>query len=342
LSCSLKTAGLAGLLLAVWVSHAVAQEHAWLDPKLLEAAKAEGGEMTIYSDTNEGEGLPLFKLFEAATGIKTNYVRGADPPLMARMVVEFRGNQKAWDVAQLGTMDKIPAQLLQQFEPAEAKNISAEARDKDKRWYGLYANYNTPAYNTQHVQAGELPKTYADFVQHKDWAGHVAIDSTDSEWLYAMVQYYGEDKATALIKDIVAAIQPVTTDGHLAQARSVGSGEYWVSLNNFVNLTMNVKLAGGPIDYFPLDPVALTFGAVGISAKAPHPNTALLAANFLLSREAQTFLAKYGRIPTRADVESNPPGIVAAINKKKVITVLLTADEEHKWQKKFDELFRGK
>ena len=110
-----KEAGLAGLLLAAGVTCAWAQEHPWLDPKLLEAAKAEGGEMTIYSDTNEGEGLPLFKLFEAATGIRTNYVRGADPPLMARMVVEFRGNQKAWDVAQLGTMDKIPAQLLLPF-----------------------------------------------------------------------------------------------------------------------------------------------------------------------------------------------------------------------------------
>jgi iron(III) transport system substrate-binding protein len=245
-------------------------------------------------------------------------------------------------VAQLGTMGKIPAQLLVPFDPSEAKNISPDARDKDRRWYGLYANYNAPAYNTQHVRSADLPKTYADFAQHKDWAGHVAIDGTDSEWLWAMFQYFGEDKATALIKDIVAAIQPVITDGHLAQARSVGSGEYWVSLNNFVNLTMNVKLAGGTIDYFPLDPVALTFGAVGISAKAPHPNTALLAANFLLSKEAQTFLAKFGRIPTRADVESNPPGIVAAINKKKVITVLLTADEEHKWQKRFDELFKGR
>ena len=66
-------------------------------------------------------------------------------------------------------------------------------------------------------------------------------------------------------------MQPVVTDGHLAQARSVGSGEYWLSLNQYVNLTMNVKLAGGPIDYFVLDPVALFFGAVGVSAKAPHP-----------------------------------------------------------------------
>jgi iron(III) transport system substrate-binding protein len=336
-------AGLAGLLLsAALAAQASAQEaHAWLDPKLLEAAKAEGGEMTIYSDTNEGEGLPLWKLFADATGIKVNYVRGADAPLMARMVLEFRGNQKSWDIAQLGTIDKIPLQLLLEFDPPEAKNILPEARDPGKRWYGLYANYNSPGYNTQHVQAADLPKTYDDFVAHKDWAGHVAIDGTDSEWLYAMFQYYGEDKATKLVADIVAALQPVVTDGHLAQARSVGSGEYWLSLNNFVNLTMNVKLAGGPIDYFALDPVALTFGAVGISAKAPHPNTALLAANFLLSKECETFLAKFGRIPTRADVESNPPGIVAAINKKKVITVLLTPEDEHKWQQRFNDLFKG-
>jgi iron(III) transport system substrate-binding protein len=336
-------AGLAGLLLsAALAAQASAQEaHAWLDPKLLEAAKAEGGEMTIYSDTNEGEGLPLWKLFADATGIKVNYVRGADAPLMARMVLEFRGNQKSWDIAQLGTIDKIPLQLLLEFDPPEAKNILPEARDPGKRWYGLYANYNSPGYNTQHVKESELPKTYDDFARHKEWAGHVAIDATDSEWLFAMYQYFGEDKATKIVKDIAGAISPVITDGHLAMARSVGSGEYWVALNNYVNLTMNVKLAGGPIDYFALDPVALTFGAVGISAKAPHPNTALLAANFLLSKECETFLAKFGRIPTRADVESNPPGIVAAINKKKVITVLLTPEDEHKWQQRFNDLFKG-
>jgi iron(III) transport system substrate-binding protein len=336
-------AGLIGLLLsAALAARVTAQEaHAWLDPKLLEAAKAEGGEMTIYSDTNEGEGLALWRLFTEATGIKVNYVRGADPPLMARMVLEFRGNQKSWDVAQLGTIDKIPPQLLLQFDPPEAKNISPDARDPGRRWYGLYANYNSPAYNTQHVKESELPKTYEDFAQHKEWAGHVAIDATDSEWLWAMYQYFGEDKATKIIKDIVAAIAPVITDGHLAMARSVGSGEYWVALNNYVNLTMNVRLAGGPIDYFALDPVALTFGAVGISVKAPHPNTALLAANFLLSKECETFLAKFGRIPTRADVESNPPGIVAAINKKKVINVLLSPEDEHKWQQRFNDLFKG-
>jgi iron(III) transport system substrate-binding protein len=339
---TITTAGFAGLLLAGGLAQAYAQStHPWLDPKLLEAAKAEGGEMTIYSSTNEGEGLPLWKLFTDATGIKVNYVRGADSMLMSRMTLEFRGNQKSWDIAQTATLNKVPLPELLQFDPPEANNIAPEARDPGRRWYGVYANYNSPDYNTQHVMASDLPQTYEDFAKHKEWAGHVSIDGTDNEWLEAMFEYYGDDKATKVIKDIVAAIQPVVTDGHLAAARSVGSGEYWLGLNQYVNLTVNVKLAGGPIDYFALDPVALFFGAVGVSAKAPHPNTALLAANFMLSKECETFLATFGRIPTRPDVESNPPGIVAAMNKKKVITTLLTPEEEPKWQRKFNELFKG-
>jgi iron(III) transport system substrate-binding protein len=338
----LKRAGLAGLVLAsCCIAPAAAQDHAWLDPKLLAAAKAEGGEMTIYSSTNEGEGLPLWKLFTDSTGIKVNYVRGADGILMSRMALEFRANKKAWDIAQTATINKMPPQELLQFDPPEAKNISPEARDPQRRWYGVYANYNAPDYNTQHVQAADVPKTYEDFAKHPEWAGHVSIDGTDNEWLKAMFAFYGDDKATKIIQDIVATVKPVVTDGHLAAARSVGSGEYWVGLNQYVNLTMNVKLAGGPIDTFALDPVALFFGAVGVSAKAPHPNTALLAANFMLSKECETFLAKFGRIPTRPDVESNPPGIVQAMHQKKVITVLLTPQEEGKWQRKFNELFKG-
>jgi iron(III) transport system substrate-binding protein len=138
----------------------------------------------------------------------------------------------------------------------------------------------------------------------------------------------------------VSNLQPVLTDGHLAMARSVGAGEYALALNQFVNLAENVKIAGSPIEVFALDPVALFFGEVGISALAPHPNAARLAANFMLSQECQQFLAKFGRIPTRADVASNPPGIVELMQKKKVITELLTPEDERKWQRNFEALFK--
>ena len=106
-------------------------------------------------------------------------------------------------------------------------------------------------------------------------------------------------------------------------------------------LTMNVKLAGNPTDFWALDPVVLLFGQVGINVKAPHPNAARLGANFMLSKESQQFLTKFGRIPTRPDVTSNPPGIVETLKKKKIITVLLTPEEEKQWQKTFDALVQA-
>src|SRR4029079_11117461 len=99
-----------------------------------------------------------------------------------------------------------------------------------------------------------------------------------------------------LAKGIVSTLKPIITDGHLALARATGAGEYAISLNNYVNLSTNVKLAGGNIDVFALDPVARMFGQVGASSLAPHPNAARLATNFMVSQEAQQFLAKFGRL----------------------------------------------
>ncbi len=146
-------------------------------------------------------------------------------------------------------------------------------------------------------------------------------------------------RARALVKNIVAALNPVLTDGHLALARSVGSGEYWLALNNFLNLTLNVKMSGAPTDFWLVNPVALIFGAVGVNVLAPHPNAAKLAENFVLSRQAQTFITRKGRFPTRPEVPTNPPEVGEMLKPMKIVPVLFNGDDERKWQKTFNELF---
>src|SRR6202022_162175 len=142
---------------------------------------------------------------------------------------------------QTAPINKMPPQMLVAYEPPEAKNISPDARDPNKRWWGVYANYNTPAYNTAKVKASELPRSYAEFIARKQWAGKVAIDGTDNEWLKAMLEFYGEQEGIRLVRSIAASLRPVITDGHLAMARAVGAGEDWVALHHYVNLSMNVK-----------------------------------------------------------------------------------------------------
>jgi ABC-type Fe3+ transport system substrate-binding protein len=144
------------------------------------------------------------------------------------------------------------------------------------------------------------------------------------------------------VQEIVATLKPVVVDGHLVLARSVGSGEYWIALNNYVGLTTNVQLSGAPTDFWALDPVGLAFGSVGVSSQAPHPKAAQLAANFMLSREAEQFLTKKGRLPTRTDVETNPPGVIVSLQQKKVIVTISSAEQQKKMQTTFNELFRAR
>jgi iron(III) transport system substrate-binding protein len=311
----------------------------WIVPDLLASARAEGA-LLVYGSMNEQEALPLWKRFEEATGIKVNYVRSSDTAIWSRVAIENRARQHSWDVAVTTAVSTVPREFLQRFDPPEAGKLNPEAKDADRYWYGVYANYNTPAYNVNLVKQPDLPKSYEEFARHKEWKGKIAIDNTDYEWLSGLFAYYGEERARALVADIIANLDPVVVDGHLALARSVGSGEYWLALNNYASLTLNVKLGGAPTDFFALDPVSVFFGAVAMNAQAPHPKAGLLAANFLLSRETQQFLTRRGRLPTRPDVEPNPPGALDGIRKKKVVAAVLSPRDQKKWQARFKELFQ--
>lgn len=311
---------------------------AWAGADLLTAAKTEG-KLTVYGSMNEAEALPFWKTFQDVTGVQVNYVRSSDSQIMARVAIENRVRQRTWDVALTTTVTSFPHEYLAPYDPPEARGLMDGARAADQRWYGAYANYNAPAYNSRFVKHEDLPKSYDDFPAHKEWAGKTAIVHTDAEWVAAMFSYYGEAHARMLIKNIAGTLNPALTDGHLALARSVGSGEYWVALNNFLNLTSNVKMSGAPTDYWLLNPVVLIFGAVGINVLAPHPNAAKLAENFVLSHEAQVLITRKGRFPTRPEVPTNPPEIGRQLKPMKIVPVVFDGTEHRKWQKIFNELF---
>ena len=312
----------------------------WLVPDLLSAARSEGGTLTIYAAMNEEEALPYWSLFQDATGIKVDFLRMSDAGIGARVAIEHRAGQGSWDLVATNAVDRLGDEVLSQFDPPQAKELIPQARDPDRRWYGVYGNYNAPAYNTNFIKPSELPKSYDEFLDRKQWAGKVAIDASDSEWMSAMLTHYGEERGSRLLRNIAATLKPALIDGRLNLARQVGAGEYWVALSNFVPLTVNVKLAGGPTDFWALDPVALAFGSIGINTLAPHPKTALLAANFMLSQEGQTFLTKKGRLPSRPDVATNPPGVMDVLNQRQIVVTGSSVEEQRKMQRAFNDIFR--
>lgn len=332
-------AAVAVLTLSCVVASAQTGKREWIDDTLLEAARKEGS-LVVYTATNEREARPLWQLFEDATGIKVNVVHAADPQILSRAMTEAQASQKTWDIVQTANVQKFPANMLAPVDLPDGKHLVQGAIAPDKRWYAVYAHFNVPAYNTKYIKRDELPKTFEEFAKKSEWKAKVAIDDTDTVWLAVLFDHYGETKAREILKELVTNLQPAIVDGHQALARSVAAGEYWIALNNYLDRTLDVKKADGATDFWMLDPVPLVWGAVGVSADAPNPNAARLAANFQISREAQTFLAKSGRRPTRSDVETDPPNVLDSVNGLSVKAKRLSDEDEKKWSAVFNEIFR--
>ena len=218
MAITMKSAVLAAAALAIGSAAAFAQAPSWIDPALLAKARAEGT-VTVYGSMNEQEALPFWKLFSDATGIKVDYIRSSDTGLLSRVAVEARAGKSSFDVILTTAVSKLPDRVLKQFQLPESATIIPQAIGKNGRWYGVYANYNTPAYNTKLVDGAKLPKTFEEFAARSDLAGKVAIDPNDTQWVYAMFEHYGEAKARKLIGDLVTNLKLTKLDGHLALAR---------------------------------------------------------------------------------------------------------------------------
>ena len=91
-----------------------------------------------------------------------------------------------------------------------------------------------------------------------------------------------------------------------------------------------------------MDPMAIFFGQMGVSVRAAHPKSALLAANFLISKEAQTQMTTQGRLPVRPDVTPNPPDAITKHGDRKIINIVLNNEDERKWSKITQELLNPK
>ena len=53
-------------------------------------------------------------------------------------------------------------------------------------------------------------------------------------------------------------------------------------------------------------------------------------------------LTTAGRLPVRPDVMPNPPDAISKLGQRKIIVVDFPGDDERKWQRTFQDLFRSR
>ena len=98
------------------------------------------------------------------------------------------------------------------------------------------------------------------------------------------------------------------------------------------------KQGGAPIDWAALDPVSLSQEGIGLAKIPVNPNTAKLFIEFALSKEGQTVVREFGRIPARLEIKPDPPKLTEGV--RMVPSDPNLGDEVPRVLKEFNAIFK--
>jgi len=201
-----------------------------------------------------------------------------------------------------------------------------------RKWLSDRANLWVVGYNTDKVKNADLPATYDGFADPK-WKGRIAIESSDQDWMWGVIDYLGEARGLELFRKL-SAMKPEMRLGHALLANLIAAGEVPVGLTTYSGLADSLRKKGGPIDWVAVEPLVGRPQAVGLAARAQHPNAALLFADFILSPEGQRLLNSMDRVPASRHETT-------LLNKFKyqMVDPIKWVNESAKWEKLFAELF---
>jgi iron(III) transport system substrate-binding protein len=178
--------------------------------------------------------------------------------------------------------------------------------DPDGYYYSTSANPTIMIYNTNLLKAAEAPKNWTDLADPK-WKNKAAIShpgysGSTGSWALMMEKLYGWQFFDKLEKNNPQIGRSLTDPISV-----VVSGERQIGIAPYANFVES-KAKGNPIEViFPTDGAKLTRGPTFILANAPHPNTAKLFMEFLLSVPGSEILVGDGHAPLRPEV-APPPG----------------------------------
>jgi iron(III) transport system substrate-binding protein len=268
------------------------------------AALKEGGTLNFYgtlAQINAEKILPVFE--KRFPGIKVNHVDATSDKLVARAVSEARGGRTLGDIFQVPLENVV--QLHDQGLLLETKlPESAEYPEsmKGSFWVASDLQFFVAAWNTTLVKKEEEPKSFDDFV-HPRWKNRLIAEPRDLEMLLAFAKYKfkSDEKAIEFWKKVAANNVEFHT-GHSQLAELLVAGQAAACLTCYSHHYPSRIKKGAPLNYMLSEGVA-SINANAIFKNAPHPNTALLFARWVISQEGQKAMSEGGRTPAHPKVQ---------------------------------------
>ena len=201
-------------------------------PFLLTGCGDDDPKLVVYNAQHEQLLDELAPKFTDQTGIEVELRNGSDLELSNQLVQE--GDKSPTDVfltENSPAMAQVAADgLFEKLPRSVVAPIPAQYRPTSGDWTGFAARSTVLVYNTDQVQASELPTSLMDLADPK-WKGKISFSPTGADFqaiVAAMIDLKGEAATKTWLEGIKA--NGTTYDGNNVVLEEVNSGESEVGI----------------------------------------------------------------------------------------------------------------
>jgi iron(III) transport system substrate-binding protein len=122
----------------------------------------------------------------------------------------------------------------------------------------------------------------------------MVLDENEDRWFANMLHLMGEKRGMELMQALAKQEIAIRAGRSLA-TQLLGAGEYDLQIVAYWYRPQLMKRQGAPVDWVGIEPAIVALHPVSVVERAPHPNTARLFIDFVLSEEGQRIFVQRGR-----------------------------------------------
>jgi len=276
------------------------------ETELYSKAKGEGS-LIIYTVWDIEDTVSLLSAFQKRyPGISTTYWQAKNREIQARVLQEYAAEQQSVDVicSSAAGRNLKPSGSLMPYITVQLDQLILQEPDNTV----VNIAVGMVGWNTKVLEEFNLPppKNWED-VTDPMYKGLVCLDDPyRGGGDYATLKDFWDDDTrwTNYVRGLKALEVPLYSS-QSQEMRLVVAGEYAICNNLQSQDVISEQIKGAPIEYtLELDPVIISPRFASIYALPPHPNSAKLFVEWLLTVEAQLIFAEYYRTPNRKGVPS--------------------------------------
>jgi iron(III) transport system substrate-binding protein len=272
------------------------------EKKLVDGAKKEG-EMIWYTNTgveNANRYIQAFK--KQYPFINAQFWRSKTRQVVQRVIAEARAGRHLVDVIK-PSIDLVPvlldAKVLANYETPARTIYPSHAKAS------YYTNMNYAfrifSYNPRKLARKDAPKNWDDLLQPR-WKSEILFDESSLEEVVSLMAVWGKERTRSYFtrlsqQDLLIRV------GRDTVTQMMMAGEAPLAVTTYAYNSESLRTGNAPIDWMAQDLIPALMYPLTMSRNAPHPYSAALFYDFLISEQGQQLIAKEGRVVAHPKVD---------------------------------------